>query len=704
MKALIQKILVVCLMVAGVAGEALGKSGNISGSYDNLTIDGNATINEGVTVTVTGNLYIKPNGKSNINLTVNGTLKVGGSIYLQKYSYTEYIVITKYTYGNLINNGTIESTNIDIQNEDNTFTNNGTLTATGNVTNGGTFTSNGTMTANSISNSDNFTNNGTLMAKGNVTNGGTFTSNGTMTANSITNNKNKSFTNKGPLTILGNLENNGTLTSSKDLKIPSSLTGNGTIDMTGATNPKLTVGSANSTITVKMGNNAQISANSGDLKLGSVTVGTNSSIHTAGSLTTTGGTIGDNTSLSIGKNFTNGSTLTLNENLDVPGDFTNNGTITIQDVSFRVGSYDDNNMAVSDAGGDVVNNGTININTSQASANNGDYAYLISKNLTNNGTINLNSGYVETKEDLTLNLDSKINYQSGTSGILVYGDMFQDGSGIIDIFTDNAKIRISDDAEGMLVVAGTYKDEGWREDHPWKLDESSSENIGIPSNFNLAVNSYDYAGAYGLVPDDIVKGWQNNGVFADNVETLTKQIQETLPIELVYFRAQQDDGNVEFTWQTASELNNDYFTIEYSFNAVDFEELAIVAGAGTTTETVDYQYTEFSANYTGTVYYRLKQTDYDGEFSYSDMIALTFAEKDFDEEISAIIVYPNPATDIINVDGQFERIAVCDFQGRVLSVAPKGEKTLNVSNLPSGTYYVKVTTEGEQRLIPFVKR
>lgn len=698
MKALIQKILVVCLMVTGVAGNAWGADARWTngGTFtSSITLNESVTIPTGKTVTINGDLYIKPNGKSNINLTVNGTLKVGGSIYLQKYSYTEYIVITKYTYGNLINNGTIESTNIDIQNEDNTFTNNGTLTATGNVTNGGTFTSNGTMTANSISNSDNFTNNGTLTATGNVTNGGTFTSNGTMTANSITNSKNKSFTNKGPLTILGNLENNGTLTSSKDLKIPSSLTGNGTIDMTGATNPKLTVGSANSTITVKMGNNAQISANSGDLKLGSVTVGTNSSIHTAGSLTTTGGTIGGNTSLSIGKDFTNGSTLVVSDALDIPGNFTNNGTVTIQDVTFVVGTFSDdsNNNLVS--GGNIVNNGTININTSSTAVANGDFGYMVSNNLTNEGTINLNSGYIKADNDVSLNEGSYLNFKSGDSGVLVYGDMAQRGG----VFEDDADIKLSNNATGIIVVAGTYTDEsnGTFDHHPWGHDSDGENKMWVDDDFSLAANIYDYQGIGSLI---IVRNdadmWRKNGVFRDEVETLTQKILETLPIELVYFRAQQDDGNVEFAWQTASELNNDYFTIEYSFNAVDFEELAIVAGAGTTTEEQNYQYTELSAKHNGTVYYRLKQTDYDGEYSYSNTVAVKFGERQaYDSQVN-FTVYPNPSTDYIVIGGgEYQSVKFVSATGAVLGVEVS-KAMHSVSNLPSGVNFVVIeTVDGE---------
>lgn len=459
----------------------------------------------------------------------------------------------------------------------------------------------------------------------------------------------------------------------------------------------------------------------------------------------TGKTVTINGDLTIKPNSNNPVTLTVNGTLvvtgniilktgnngkwysdDYYGNLTNNGTVTANNITVGSGSTltvaGVENMKIA---GDLTNNGNVTI------PNN----LVVEGNITNNGTITMNGGVlrVGTKEsdgkvksgtgNLTLNDDSSLlfgNNGGKESLIEVGGNLIGD---------EEAYIKSSKGGKGKLAVVGTYYDYVDEQDvyHPdWGVSVDRlllGTIIGLDfelkdnPNVFLSANRYELPDISGSLINDILDalGWtdtdgkirdilSNKSINSGNLNEILQEISEALPIELVYFRAQQDDGNVEFTWQTASELNNDYFTIEYSLNAIDFEELAIVAGSGTTTETVDYQYAELSANYSGTVYYRLKQTDYDGNFTYSDMVTLTFAEKDFDEEISAIIVYPNPATDIINVDGQFERIAVCDFQGRVLSVAPKGEKTLNVSNLSSGTYYVKVTTEGEQRLIPFVKR
>ena len=95
----------------------------------------------------------------------------------------------------------------------------------------------------------------------------------------------------------------------------------------------------------------------------------------------------------------------------------------------------------------------------------------------------------------------------------------------------------------------------------------------------------------------------------------------TLPIDLVQFTALNMDSHIHLHWVTASELNNDYFTIERSYNAMDFEIIGYRSGAGSSQLLLSYDYMDYSAQ-GKTLYYRLKQTDYDGNFSYSSIISV----------------------------------------------------------------------------------
>jgi hypothetical protein len=94
-----------------------------------------------------------------------------------------------------------------------------------------------------------------------------------------------------------------------------------------------------------------------------------------------------------------------------------------------------------------------------------------------------------------------------------------------------------------------------------------------------------------------------------------------LPIELIDFTANCREPNVLLNWSTASELNNDFFTIERSNDAVNFIAIGNVDGAGNSNNVINYQFTDNSP-LSQPAYYRLKQTDFDGQFEYSDIVSL----------------------------------------------------------------------------------
>ena len=113
-------------------------------------------------------------------------------------------------------------------------------------------------------------------------------------------------------------------------------------------------------------------------------------------------------------------------------------------------------------------------------------------------------------------------------------------------------------------------------------------------------------------------------------------ISAPLPIELLSFTAKlNSDKEVDLNWQTASEINNDYFTVEKSADAVNFIPLEIIKGAGNSVSILNY--TTLDKNpYSGITYYRLKQSDFNGDFTYSQIEAV----KLFDE--NNLLIYPNP--------------------------------------------------------------
>lgn len=176
-----------------------------------------------------------------------------------------------------------------------------------------------------------------------------------------------------------------------------------------------------------------------------------------------------------------------------------------------------------------------------------------------------------------------------------------------------------------------------------------------------------------------------------------------LPITLLYFKANQSGNAVLNVWATASEENNDYFTVERSRNGEDFHEAGRVSSRGNSKMMQNYSY-EDKDPYPGLSYYRLKQTDFDGRVSYSDPVAVQF----HGEVVSSVDAYPNPFKGdkiTVEVKGMDETITqvplqVFNVQGqkildRVLTNKSAGvfrEELVFDATLRSGVYVIKTGT------------
>lgn len=180
-----------------------------------------------------------------------------------------------------------------------------------------------------------------------------------------------------------------------------------------------------------------------------------------------------------------------------------------------------------------------------------------------------------------------------------------------------------------------------------------------------------------------------------------QQATTPLPVELVNFDASCDNNGVIVTWTTATETNNDFFTVQRSENGVTYTNIGIVGGAGNSNTLRNYTFKDENAP-DGMVYYRLMQTDFNGQFE-------TFGPKWVDcktRPVDDVVIYPNPAQDQLYVnislsDGDRGTIAIYNHLGQVISTrginAAKGfnNYTLDVSGLAAGQYFVTVTLESK---------
>lgn len=183
-----------------------------------------------------------------------------------------------------------------------------------------------------------------------------------------------------------------------------------------------------------------------------------------------------------------------------------------------------------------------------------------------------------------------------------------------------------------------------------------------------------------------------------------------LPIELLNFNAVMNSGKVDLTWSTASETNNDYFTIEKTKDGVHFVKVATILGAGNSSSMREYGDVDYTP-YSGISYYRLKQTDFNGQFTYSALMAVNYS---FGDE--GISMYPNPSSteNQINInfsglENQKILVVIRDIEGRefyskVIVVSNNNQLTAidSEQKLASGTYIIIATSNNKiynQKLI-----
>lgn len=176
-----------------------------------------------------------------------------------------------------------------------------------------------------------------------------------------------------------------------------------------------------------------------------------------------------------------------------------------------------------------------------------------------------------------------------------------------------------------------------------------------------------------------------------------------LPVELLEFRARKSGKEVLCTWTTLSEKDNDYFTVERSRNGYHFEEVGQVQGAGTTTAISNYTFTDTNP-LKGLSYYRLKQTDFDGQYAYSQIESVRFGDSEADD--LQLSIFPNPADQFTNVivvlpEDEPAKLTLTDAAGRIIITRtvnygePVLEFTLN--ELKAGIYFINITTESASK-------
>ncbi len=254
--------------------------------------------------------------------------------------------------------------------------------------------------------------------------------------------------------------------------------------------------------------------------------------------------------------------------------------------------------------------------------------------------------------------------------VYVFGGGSDEGSSNTNLLLPSIYVYGGGSDEGSshtnLLIPGIYVYGGGGD------DGSSSTNLLVPIIFVFAGGNDDGSAFY---------TWSNTG-------------SSTYPIELISFTAHPNDDKVDLNWKTVSEINNDYFTIEKSNNAQDWVFVLSMTGAGNSNAFLDYNAVDFSP-YMGVSYYRLKQTDFDGKFTYSEIRKVLFTTN------TSLVLYPNPANERIIIEAdkdELNEIHIFNVLGQDVSSQVhinyllENKVEIDLKLLSTGLYNVKTRT------------
>jgi hypothetical protein len=186
----------------------------------------------------------------------------------------------------------------------------------------------------------------------------------------------------------------------------------------------------------------------------------------------------------------------------------------------------------------------------------------------------------------------------------------------------------------------------------------------------------------------------------DNVCTCSAPPEATLficsllmaPVDWLEFDAKTlGSDKVECVWSTATETNNDYFTVERSSNRLDWEDVGFVNGNGTTHVTSHYRWIDINP-LSNVSYYRIRQTDFNGVQDWS-LVDYVLRENDIFE------VMPNPGSGLFTVAGLSDGLLrIFDTQGREVGYANVGDSEISMNNAASGCYIFEFQSFGSEKV------
>ena len=514
--------------------------------------------------------------------------------------------------------------------------------------------------------------------------------------------------------------NNSTISVNRDFTFPSTAgTTDNTISLTSGS--MMTIG-GEFTLTNSGGPNTLV-----DLDASSLTVSDNI-IFSATSDNQVGINLSSSSNLYLGNSIIRGT--------PAYGNIANDGSSSIHYIS-------DNNLQViaASAGsgtGDVIDYTNLVINNTRVATP----MLSLEGDVSITGTLTLLDGIVSTSSSAMLIIEDGGSSTAGSGVTFIDGPMRKIGAGdfvfplgngnqwgalaianltgdaatefesqyFFSAYADVSNIRSPDpngDMENVSIVeywelnnAGTVS----AADVSLYWSDKSISGIQDPPNlvvahYNTASSEWENLGQDGLL--DAEPGFVTvDAVTSFSPFTFGSLLGNTLPVELIFVDGDKTDNGVMITWATATEIDNDYFEIQRSTDGKEYQSIGITSGAGRSDRRIDYDFLDTSP-LLGIVYYRIKQVDFDGTQTYSNVIRL-------EVEDDGLVLYPNPVSGnksatlrLSSGESGIVDLRVIDILGQEIQVIsnqflPKSQSKIEIptNKLISGVYIVEIYVDG----------
>lgn len=373
------------------------------------------------------------------------------------------------------------------------------------------------------------------------------------------------------------------------------------------------------------------------------------------------------------------------------------GNITLGAITFQ-------DKIVFETTGQVTQTGQISASGQELSFQGTGGAYTLTNTANAAGIISANTGSVQYVNNAALQL-SNISVSGKVSAATLAGDLDIAGNitsastatDAILLYADFNKAA-NDATGGNILITG-------------------SPVISTGAGGRASLYSGSVAGSTGLV--SLVGGTSNvrmevdasttafTPVLATGVYALFRANASTLPVRLIRFDVRCDGGQSILYWTTATEEGNAGFYIEKSVDLREWNAIYFVNSAGDNYSTQTYQYTDPVAALP-TAYYRLKQIDRSGHFTYSKVVSALCGRQEND--LVNVQAYPNPAAGMVWLKGlqpdATTRFAVYNMQGVMMQsgTLAGSSRPVDLSGYKPGLYLLKLNSGTAQRYVQVIKQ